>query len=58
MYIIFWDGGILWGTTYEVFEKGHSGWWFLLAVVLMICSFKPYHFGLSEKPKEKQHENI
>jgi len=48
IYIILWDVGILVGTSYLVFAKGHSGWWFLLAIVIMYSSFKPKHFGIEQ----------
>jgi hypothetical protein len=30
-----WNGTILVGTAYIVFWLGYSGWWWLLAVILM-----------------------
>lgn len=29
-----WDFFLIGGVTYLVFWKGHSGWWFVLAIVL------------------------
>lgn len=48
IYILLWDGGIAAGAYYATFNLGHSGWWWLLAIMLMGCSFKPQHFGLSK----------
>jgi len=48
LYIVIWDFGILVGTSYFVFIKGHSGWWFLLAFILLGGSFKPCHFDIGE----------
>lgn len=31
-----WDAAIIGGIGYAVFVLGHSGWWFLLA--LMLCA--------------------
>ncbi|MFT4117492.1 hypothetical protein [Bradyrhizobium sp.] len=30
-----WNGAIIAGTAYIVFWKGYSGWWWLLALVLL-----------------------
>lgn len=51
IYIILWDGVILLGTGYVVFILGKSGWWFLLAYILMVNSFKTHHFGIGEETK-------
>ena len=51
LYIIIWDGGIITGTGYAVFILGASGWWFLLAILLSLMSFKPRHFGIEQKGK-------
>jgi 4-hydroxybenzoate polyprenyltransferase len=32
---LIWSGGILAGCTYLVFWRDHSGWWYILAVLLM-----------------------
>ena len=48
LYIVLWDGGVLYGTFYATFILGHSGWWWVLAVFLMTVSFKPRHFGISQ----------
>lgn len=37
-----WNGAVLGVTAYAVFWLGHSGWWFLLALLLL----RP--FGRSE----------
>ena len=31
---LIWDMFVIGGTAYIVFWKGHSAWWFLLALVL------------------------
>jgi hypothetical protein len=31
-----WNAFVLAGTTYVVFWKNQSGWWFLLAVILIV----------------------
>lgn len=36
--LLAWNGAILVGTAYIVFWLGHSGWWWLLALVLMSAS--------------------
>lgn len=51
LYIIIWDGGIIGGTFYATFILGHSGWWWVVAVILTAESFKPRHFGIVELPK-------
>jgi hypothetical protein len=33
-----WAIFIVGGTAYQVFEKGHSGWWFLLALAVASTS--------------------
>lgn len=33
--MLIWNLFVLGGTAYLVFERGHSGWWFLLALLLM-----------------------
>ena len=33
--VVAYDAFIISGCAYLVFWKGHSGWWFLLAVVLL-----------------------
>ena len=50
IYVILWDGGILAGTFYATFILGHSGWWWLVALILMGASFKPRHFGITQLP--------
>lgn len=52
IYIILWDGGLLLGTYYATFILGHSGWWWLLSIFLMLSSFKPHHFGLQDIKKQ------
>jgi len=34
--MVAWNFTILLGTSYIVFWLGYSGWWFLLALVLMV----------------------
>lgn len=41
IYIIFWVSLIIGGTGYAVFVLGHSGWWFVLAVILGSASYSP-----------------
>lgn len=36
LYILVWNVIVLVGTAYIVFWKKHSGWWFLLAVILLM----------------------
>lgn len=31
---LLWTAFLFGGTAYEVFWRGHSGWWFLLAILL------------------------
>lgn len=38
--IAIYNLAILGGTSYFVFGLGHSGWWFLLALMLMAGSSK------------------
>jgi hypothetical protein len=33
---LIWDLALLAGCSYIVFWRGHSAWWFLLAVALML----------------------
>lgn len=33
-----WNSLVLLGTAYLVFWRGESGWWFLLAVLLLASS--------------------
>lgn len=33
--LLVWNGAIVVGTAYIVFGLGYSGWWWLLAVILM-----------------------
>ncbi|MGY3607646.1 MULTISPECIES: hypothetical protein [unclassified Bradyrhizobium] len=33
--LLLWNGVIVLGTAYIVFGLGFSGWWWLLAIVLM-----------------------
>jgi hypothetical protein len=41
IYTIFWEGLCIGGTAYLVFWRGHSGWWFLLAVMLSSMQYGP-----------------
>lgn len=41
IYIILFEGLVLGGTGYAVFVLGHSGWWFLLAVILSGAAYSP-----------------
>jgi len=41
IYIILWEGMIFGGTGYAVFFLDKSGWWFLLAILLGGCAYKP-----------------
>jgi len=36
-----WAFSVLGTCAYAVFWQGHSGWWFLLAI--MLCSGRSYH---------------
>lgn len=43
---------IIWGMFgWAVFEKGHSGWWMLLAAILSSAQMKPKHFGINSDAK-------
>ena len=44
IYILIWDVGLLVGTSYLVFWKNQSAWWFLPAVILCTISYKPKHW--------------
>ena len=37
LYCILWDCGLLAGCAYVVFCRGHSGWWFVLAIIMSGC---------------------
>ena len=41
IYIILWKAMIFGGTGYVVFMLDHSGWWFLLALVIASCAYTP-----------------
>jgi hypothetical protein len=41
VYCIVWDCGIIAATGYLVFWKGHSGWWFLVAMIIAGTSYQP-----------------
>jgi hypothetical protein len=41
IYIILWVALTLGGCGYAVFVRGHSGWWFVLAVILASCAYRP-----------------
>lgn len=41
IYIVLWEGFILGGCAYVVFELGHSGWWFALAIPLACMAYSP-----------------
>lgn len=41
IYIILWEGLVLGGTGYAVFVLGHSGWWFVLAVIMSAGAYPP-----------------
>lgn len=30
-----WNFVLLFGASYVVFDLGHSGWWFVLAILMM-----------------------
>lgn len=52
IYIIIWEAATLGVCTYLVFWQGYSGWWYLLAVGLSWCAYKPenWHFTNLDKP--------
>lgn len=41
IYICFWNVLIIGGTGYAVFVHGHSGFWFLLAMMLSGSAYSP-----------------
>lgn len=41
IYIVFWESLIFGGTFYVVFWLNHSGWWFILAVILGGSAYSP-----------------
>ena len=41
LYIVFYEALVLGGTGWAVFEKGASGWWFLLAIPLSGSAYSP-----------------
>ncbi len=41
IYIIFWESLIFGGTGYAVFVLDHSGWWFLLALLIGGTAYSP-----------------
>jgi hypothetical protein len=41
IYIVLWEGMIFGGTGYAVFVLEHSGWWFLLAMVIGSLAYSP-----------------
>lgn len=41
IYLIIYEGAVLGGTAYAVFELGHSGWWFVLAILLSGAAYSP-----------------
>jgi len=44
IYILTWEAATIGGCAYVVFWLGHSGWWFLLAVLLSGMAYKPAHW--------------
>lgn len=38
---VVWAFTILIGTGYVIFFLGYSGWWWLLAILLLSADFKP-----------------
>lgn len=48
VYTILYEA-LIWGVFgYAVFVLGHSGWWFLLALLLSGSQLKARRFGISE----------
>lgn len=41
IYILCWELLVFGGTGYAVFVLGHSGWWFLLAMVIGGSAYAP-----------------
>ena len=41
IYIVLFEALVLGGCGYAVFVLGHSGWWFVLAVVLSAAAYRP-----------------
>ena len=41
IYIIFWELLVFGGAGYAVFFLNHSGWWFLAALIIGGCAYKP-----------------
>ena len=41
IYILVFETLVFGGTGYAVFVLGHSGWWFLLAVIVGGAAYKP-----------------
>jgi hypothetical protein len=56
IYIVFWYGGLIGGCAYIVFWLNHSGWWFLLAIILadLGLSSKEWKKLFEETNKEKE----
>jgi hypothetical protein len=58
IYEIFWCCLVLGGCSYIVFWMHYSGWWFVLAIVLLTASFKPKHWrSLYEKVSYEEKED-
>jgi hypothetical protein len=41
IYIVLYEGLVVGGTGYAVFVLDHSGWWFLLAVIMSVAAYSP-----------------
>ncbi len=45
LYTIAWQG-FVWGAFWvAVMERGHSGWWLLLAILLSGCQYPPQRWA-------------
>jgi hypothetical protein len=57
IYIVFWYGLVIGGCAYVVFWLNHSGWWFLLAIILGDFGFSPKEWKkLFKETKETNEE--
>lgn len=55
VYIVIFEAAVLGGTYHVVFNLGHSGWWFILGIMIASSVYSPRKWA-SLSDRNVQHE--